>query len=246
VTDNSCCTTITVTQPTTEVIQILTGPQGAQGPPGSQGPQGDSIFQPLDSTTYYTTSSIQITGSFTGSFVGDGSQLVGIVSSKWSGSNPITRNSDVEITGSLTVVNGITASLEGTSSYALTASYVENAASSEGTITYIFNGFGGTIVAGYQYDYLIVPFSCSIQNWYAVSDVVGSTEIDIWRANGAIPTASDSIVGGNYITFTSQQINSDSTLLGWTSSLNPGDILNFDVRSASLMASLTIVMKILK
>ena len=47
------------------------------------------------------TSSYSITGSFTGSFTGDGSQLTGIVSSKWSGSNPITRNSDVEITGSL-------------------------------------------------------------------------------------------------------------------------------------------------
>jgi hypothetical protein len=43
------------------------------------------------------------TGSFTGSFIGDGSQLTGIVSSKWSGSNPISRDSDVEITGSFKV-----------------------------------------------------------------------------------------------------------------------------------------------
>jgi hypothetical protein len=47
------------------------------------------------------------TGSFTGSFIGDGSQLTGIVSSKWSGSNPITRDSDVEITGSLNVSGSI-------------------------------------------------------------------------------------------------------------------------------------------
>jgi hypothetical protein len=47
------------------------------------------------------------TGSFTGSFTGDGSQLTGIVSSKWSGSNPITRDSDVEITGSLRVSGSI-------------------------------------------------------------------------------------------------------------------------------------------
>jgi hypothetical protein len=56
--------------------------------------------------------------SFTGSFSGDGSQLTGIVSSKWSGSNPITRESDVEITGSLRVTQGITGSLFGTSSWA--------------------------------------------------------------------------------------------------------------------------------
>jgi hypothetical protein len=75
------------------------------------------------------------TGSFTGSFKGDGSQLTGIVSSKWTGSNPISRESDVEITGSLNVTNGITGSLFGTSSYALqalsssfalTASYLDN------------------------------------------------------------------------------------------------------------------------
>ena len=47
-------------------------------------------------------------GSFSGSFVGDGSALTGIVSSKWSGSNPISRDSDVEITGSLRVVGQTT------------------------------------------------------------------------------------------------------------------------------------------
>ena len=43
-------------------------------------------------------------------FKGDGSQLTGIVSSKWTGSNPISRQSDVEITGSLRVTGGVTAS----------------------------------------------------------------------------------------------------------------------------------------
>jgi hypothetical protein len=64
------------------------------------------------------------TGSFTGSFIGDGSQLTGIVSSKWSGSNPITRESNVEITGSLKVTQGITGSLLGTASFAETASNI--------------------------------------------------------------------------------------------------------------------------
>jgi hypothetical protein len=73
------------------------------------------------------TASYAITGAFTGSFIGDGSQLTGIISSKWSGSNPITRDSDVEITGSLNVNGSITGSLFGTASWAVnaqTASYV--------------------------------------------------------------------------------------------------------------------------
>ena len=42
-------------------------------------------------------------GSFSGSYAGDGSNLTGIVASKWTGSNPISREGDVTISGSLTV-----------------------------------------------------------------------------------------------------------------------------------------------
>lgn len=73
------------------------------------------------SSSFNSFTQTYTTGSFTGSFIGDGSQLTGIVSSKWSGSNPITRQSDVEITGSLRVQGSITGSLFGTSSWAINA-----------------------------------------------------------------------------------------------------------------------------
>jgi hypothetical protein len=66
------------------------------------------------SASYTLTSSFAqsgngiFSGSFSGSFVGDGSALTGIVSSKWSGSNPITRDSNVEITGSFRVAGQTT------------------------------------------------------------------------------------------------------------------------------------------
>jgi hypothetical protein len=95
------------------------------------------------SSSFETFSGSYNTGSFTGSFTGDGSQLTGIVSSKWTGSNPITREGNVEITGSLiisgsstfinigpaifsgsvTSVSGFTGSLLGTASYSTTSSY---------------------------------------------------------------------------------------------------------------------------
>ena len=59
------------------------------------------------SSSFASSGTGEFTGSFTGSFIGDGSQLTGIVSSKWSGSNPITRESDVEITGSLSTTGNI-------------------------------------------------------------------------------------------------------------------------------------------
>lgn len=84
---------------------------------------------------------VNLTGSFTGSFTGDGSQLTGIVSSKWSGSNPITRDSNVEITGSLNVTQGITGSLFGTASFAVNAS-----TSSFITGSNVFGPFGSNSV----------------------------------------------------------------------------------------------------
>jgi hypothetical protein len=67
------------------------------------------------SSSFASSGTGEFTGSFSGSFQGDGSQLTGIISSKWSGSNPITRDSDVEITGSLFITGDI-------SSFSLTGS----------------------------------------------------------------------------------------------------------------------------
>lgn len=95
---------ITVTQPITSVIEVgAVGPQGAKGDQGIPGPSGSTQpFYPTGSI-WYSTASLAASGSFSGSFFGDGSQLTGIVSSKWTGSNPISRDSDVTITGSLKI-----------------------------------------------------------------------------------------------------------------------------------------------
>ena len=70
-----------------------------------------NIIQPSHVTNLYDTFNgtgsfdVIATGSFTGSFRGDGSQLTGIVSSKWTGSNPISRNGDVTVTGEFIAEN---------------------------------------------------------------------------------------------------------------------------------------------
>lgn len=98
---------LNIEQPISKVIEVV-----SKGPKGDQ---GDSIFIKGDGF-YSTTSSIQIlgsllvdegiTGSFTGSFIGDGSGLTGINTSKWTGSvDDISRESNVYITGSFGVTN---------------------------------------------------------------------------------------------------------------------------------------------
>jgi hypothetical protein len=65
--------------------------------------QAEHVTRIIDALSGLSTDTIVATGSFTGSYKGDGSQLTGIVSSKWTGSNPISRLGDVDISGSLTV-----------------------------------------------------------------------------------------------------------------------------------------------
>jgi hypothetical protein len=90
------------------------------------------------------------TGSFTGSFIGDGSQLTGIISSKWSGSNPISRESDVDVSGSFRVSGSIdvtkqltaqTVAINTTGSF--TATLISNALTSSNN--YYFPNKQGTL-----------------------------------------------------------------------------------------------------
>jgi hypothetical protein len=71
--------------------------------------QAEHVTRAIDALSGGSTDTIIATGSFSGSFVGDGSQLTGVgaIASKWSGSNPITRDSSVEITGSLVMTGNL-------------------------------------------------------------------------------------------------------------------------------------------
>ena len=128
---------ITVTQPVTTIIEVNNpgpkGPQGEQGPSGSKGDPGDELFTELSSSLYFTTSSLQVTGSIivtqgiSGSFSGSGANLfnipaTGIVglnlsqiasgsfSASISPENGFTVNTSSSIDGDLQVSNSVTAS----------------------------------------------------------------------------------------------------------------------------------------
>ena len=63
--DTNVPSNIEIVQPLTSVVQVTAqGPIGLQGIQGIQGVQGDSIFSGISDSLYFTTASLQVTGSF--------------------------------------------------------------------------------------------------------------------------------------------------------------------------------------
>lgn len=99
---------------------------------------------------------------------------------------------------------------------------------------YIGTGYKGEIV---------VPYSCKIKSWYLSSKcgIAGTgLVVDVWKKAGAIPTAADSICGTEKPTLSSQQYNSDTNLTTWTTSVNAGDIIAYNVDSINGITQFTL------
>jgi hypothetical protein len=73
--------------------------------------------------------------------------------------------------------------------------------------------------------------SGTIVGWKLVSDTSTTSVIDVWKANNSIPTNSNSITGTAKPSLTAAQLNSSSTLTGWTTSVTAGDVFILEVES---------------
>ncbi len=117
-----------------------------------------------------------------------------------------------------------------------------------------YGGIGFTIDAGTSVittglkGYVIIPYDAIIQSWTVVADISGSIVIDVWKDtfNNYPPLVSDSIAGTEKITLSSQTKNQDVSLSSWTTNINAGDILAFNVDSASTVHRVTVSMSVIK
>jgi|Deesub1362A_J573_1020465.scaffolds.fasta_scaffold03070_3 hypothetical protein len=114
-----------------------------------------------------------------------------------------------------------------------------------GGVDIIIDGGGAVITTGVK-AYLEVKYKCIIKRVTLLADQTGSIQIDIWKDTYANfpPTDADSICGGNEPAISSGQKYQDSTLSGWTTQLNEGDILAINVDSVTGIQRLTISIKV--
>lgn len=107
------------------------------------------------------------------------------------------------------------------------------------------DGGGVAITTGVK-GYIPVPYSGTITAWTLIADVSGSIVIDVWKDTYANypPTVADTIAGSEKPTLSSAQKNQDTSLTTWTTTVTAGDILGFNVDSASTVTNVTLLLSL--
>ena len=112
-------------------------------------------------------------------------------------------------------------------------------------INFVIDGGGSAITTGIKGD-VQIPFDCTVEEVTLLADQSGSIVVDVWKDTYAnFPaTDADSITASATPTISSATKSQDSTLTGWTTSLNAGDHLRFNVDSVTSIERVTVVLKL--
>lgn len=117
----------------------------------------------------------------------------------------------------------------------------------EAEINFIIDGGGSAITTGVK-GYIEIPFDCTIKSVTMLADQSGSIVVDIWKDTYANypPVDADSITASAVPTISSSTKSQDSTLTGWTTSVSKGDILGYNVDSATTVTRVTVALQVEK
>jgi hypothetical protein len=109
------------------------------------------------------------------------------------------------------------------------------------------DGSGGVITTG-QKGYVRIPYNFTITSWTLIGFPSGSITFDIWRVNNAIPTVANTIigVGGIKPSLTSSTYATSSTLTNWTATGLTGDVIGWNVDSATTTTTATLQLFVTK
>lgn len=112
---------------------------------------------------------------------------------------------------------------------AATAAAASAASAGAAEIVYVIEAMTGTITAGIK-GAVEIPFNCTINSWTLLANTAGNLVVDIKKSNFAgYPPASAAITAGAPPTLSAAQKAQSSTIIGWTTSVYAGDILQFEV-----------------
>lgn len=107
---------------------------------------------------------------------------------------------------------------------------------------------GGSVISADTKIRLGVDFDCTIRQVTMYADQSGSIQVDVWKDTYANypPTDADSITASAPLTISSSNKSQDSTLTGWTKTINAGDSIILNVDSCTTITECTILFKVTK
>lgn len=201
----------------------------------------------LDNTGFTIDLSFVSAGYLTinGLLPGTATDLLGIDANNRVVPYTISASTDYYVTGGTFSTSGGTLTLERNDGNDVS---ITGFTANQGCFGITIDGAGSAITTGITGS-LLVPYDCIIDCWGVVADQSGSIVVDVWKGSSplTIPTsASDSIAGTEKPTLSSQQINTDTNLTTWTTNLVFGDVLVFNVDSASTVERITLQIKVIK
>lgn len=113
------------------------------------------------------------------------------------------------------------------------------------TINFVIDGGGVVIATGIKGD-VVIDFAATITKWSLLADQSGSIVVDIWRDSYANfpPVVGDVITASAKPTISGATKGQSSTLTGWTTGIAAGDVLRFNVNSATTITRATLALTI--
>ena len=111
----------------------------------------------------------------------------------------------------------------------------------------MIDGGGSAITTGIKGD-LEIPWNATINRATVVCDQSGSIVVDLWKDTYANypATVADTITASAKPTISAATKAQDTTLTGWTKALSAGDVIRFNVDSASTVTRCTVSLKVTK
>lgn len=159
----------------------------------------------------------------------------------------LTGTTDTFVTGFTYTTGGTLSILQNQGKTPLTVS-IQNT----GAIVGVINGAGTTINTGQKAGYLTIPYNGFITGWDIFSSdgitgvaITGNCIVDVWKTTYANfpPTSGNTIFITNKPTLTNQSKN---TFTGLAIPISIGDVIGFDVTSASTVTLVNVILKTLK
>lgn len=107
------------------------------------------------------------------------------------------------------------------------------------------DGVSATSVQAGVKTYLRVPYGGTITSWTLVANTNCSCVIDVWKANGVLPTIVNTITSASKPSLSASATAISSTLTGWNTVVSIGDVFCFSLYSVSgSPASVTLVLNV--